>query len=158
MSCRAAARRRDLGLPGESQPASRDRRYAPGMGLFSRLRRRPAAAAPDAPPTGRAAREETLEHLREFTRTRVGVEAYLEPETNVTQTTLMLIATDGEWTRRRVPDARAGYELARTLGVPVYDVQRTGYPQRMRDWNTRQRIERERAQRERAARRAADSR
>jgi hypothetical protein len=130
------------------------------MGLFSRLRRRPAgaAAAPDAPPTGRAAREETLAHLREFTRSRVGVEAYLEPQTNVTQTTLMLIATDGEWTRRRVPDARAGHEIARTLGVPLYDVQRTGYPQRMRDWNSRQRILRERAARERAERRAADPR
>ncbi|VTR78027.1 oxidoreductase [Cellulomonas hominis] len=129
------------------------------MGLFSRLRRRSGTpAAPDAPPTGKAAREETLEHLREFTRSRVGVEAYLEPQTNVTQTTLMLIATDGEWTRRRVPDARAGHELARTLGVPLYDVQRTGYPQRMRDWNTRQRILRERAARERAERRASDPR
>ncbi len=133
------------------------RRYAPGMGLFSR-RRRPAPAAPDAPPTGRAAREETVGHLREFVRTRVGVEAYLEPQTNVTQTTLMLIATDGEWTRRRVPDGRAGWDIAKELGVPFYDVQRTGYPQRMRDWNTRQRIERERAARERAARRAADPR
>jgi hypothetical protein len=128
------------------------------MGLFSRRRRRADPVAADAPPTGRAAREETLTHLREFTATRVGVEAYLEPQTNVTQTTLMLIATDGEWTRRRVPDAKAGYELARTLGIPVYDVQRTGYPQRMRDWNSRQRIERQRAQRERAARRAVDPR
>ncbi|RMI14325.1 oxidoreductase [Cellulomonas triticagri] len=129
------------------------------MGLFSRRRRGTAApGASEAPPTGRAAREETLAHLREFATSRVGVEAYLEPQTNVTQTTLMLIATDGEWTRRRVPDPKAGYELARTLGLPVYDVQRTGYPQRMRDWNSRQRIERQRAQRERAARRSADPR
>ncbi|GIG36678.1 oxidoreductase [Cellulomonas pakistanensis] len=127
------------------------------MGLFSRLRRQ-AATAPDAPPAGRAAREETVEHFREFARTRVGVEAYLEPQTNVTQTTLMLIATDGEWTRRRVPDGRAGWDIAQQLGLPFYDVQRTGYPQRMRDWNSRQRIERQRAQRERAARRAADPR
>jgi len=126
------------------------------MGLFSR-RRRTAPVAPDAP-TGRAARQETVDHLREFARTRVGVEAYLEPETNVTQTTLMLIATDGEWTRRRVPDGRAGWDIAREIGVPFYDVQRTGYPQRMRDWNTRQRLERERAARERAARRATDPR
>jgi hypothetical protein len=55
-----------------------------------------------------------------------------------------------------VPDPKAGAALARTLGVPLYDVQRTGYPQRMRDWNSRQRIERERAQRERDARRAAE--
>lgn len=128
-----------------------------GMGLFSRRRaRRDDATAPGAAePTGRAAKQATVEHLAEFVRTRVGVEAYLEPQTNVTQTTLMLIATDGEWTRRRVPDAKAGAEVARKLGIPLYDVQRTGYPQRMRDWNTRQRIQRERAARERAARREA---
>jgi hypothetical protein len=120
------------------------------MGLFSR-RRRAATGSDAAAPSPRDAQQATLDHLREFTRTRVGVEAYLEPQTNVTQTTLMLIATDGEWTRRRVPDPKAGAALARTLGVPLYDVQRTGYPQRMRDWNSR-----ERAQRERDARRAAE--
>lgn len=113
------------------------------MGLFSRRRRRSPASEGGAP-TGRAAQQATLAHLRDFVGTRVGVEAYVEPQTNVTQTTLMLIATTGEWTRRRVPDARAAHELARTLDVPVYDVQRVGYPQRMRDWNSRQRIERRR--------------
>lgn len=117
--------------------------YPPRMGLFSRRRRRPSAGADDAP-TGRAAQQATVAHFREFVDTRVGVEAYVEPATNVTQTTLMLIATTGEWTRRRVPDARAAHELGRSLGLPVYDVQRTGYPQRMRDWNSRQRIERRR--------------
>ena len=34
--------------------------------------------------------------------------------------------------------------LARDLGIPVYDVQRVGYPQRVRDWNARQKIERQR--------------
>jgi len=110
------------------------RRYPVAMGLFSR--RRPV---PDAAPTVREAQEATLAHLREFVRTRVGVEAYVEPETHVTQTTLMLIATTGEWTRRRVPDAKTAWEVARSLGIPVYDVHRTGYPQRMRDWNSRQR-------------------
>jgi hypothetical protein len=126
------------------------------MGLFSRRRRRAASGSDAAAPSPRDAQQATLEHLREFARTRVGVEAYLEPATNVTQTTLMLIATDGEWTRRRVPDPKAAVALARTLEVPLYDVQRTGYPQRMRDWNSRQRIERQRAQRERDARRTAE--
>ncbi len=126
------------------------------MGLFSRRKRRADPADPSAPePSGRAAQQATVDHLTEFVRTRVGVEAYVEPPTNVTQTTLMLIATDGEWTRRRVPDGKAAGEIARKLGIPVYDVQRTGYPQRMRDWNTRQRITRERAAKERAARRDA---
>ena len=30
------------------------------------------------------------------------------------------------------------------MGIPVYDVQRTGYPQRVRDWNSRQRLARKR--------------
>lgn len=113
------------------------------MGLFSRRRRASgASAASPAAPTAREAQEATLAHLRDFVRTRVGVEAYVEPETHVTQTTLMLIATTGEWTRRRVPDAKTAYEVARSLGIPVYDVHRTGYPQRMRDWNSRQRTRR----------------
>lgn len=110
------------------------------MGLFSRRRGTTSASAPD----GNAAREATLAHLQDFVRTRVGVEAYVEPATHVTQTTVMLVATDGEWTRRRVPDARAAVQLGETLGIPMYDVQRTGYPQRVRDWNERQRIERRR--------------
>ncbi|MBO3086932.1 oxidoreductase [Cellulomonas dongxiuzhuiae] len=113
------------------------------MGLFSR--RRPGrSTSPAGAPAGREARAETLSYLRDFVATRVGVEAYVEPQTNVTPTTLMLVATDGEWTRRKVPDERAAAALARELQIPVYDVQRTGYPQRVRDWNSRQRIERKR--------------
>ncbi len=90
-------------------------------------------------PTSREAAAATMAHLTDFARTRVGVEAYVEPVTNVTQTTMVLIATTGEWTRRRVPDARAARRIAQELAIPVYDVQLTGYPQRMRDWNSRQR-------------------
>lgn len=115
--------------------------YAPGMGLFSRRRARTAHLGEDVP-SPRQAQQATLAHLRDFVATRVGVEAYVEPETHVTQTTLMLIATTGEWTRRKVPGAKEAYELARNLGIPVYDVHRTGYPQRMRDWNASQRVAR----------------
>ena len=115
------------------------------MGLFRRSSRGARDASAPAGVSQKEARDATLAHLQEFTRTRVGVEAYVEPETNVTPTTVMLVATDGEWTRRRVPDVRTALALARTLGIPVYDVQRTGYPQRVRDWNARQRIERRRA-------------
>ena len=118
------------------------------MGLFSRRRRTGGPAADE--PLSRGARAETLAYLRDFVTTRVGVEAYVEPRTNVTPTTLMLVATDGEWTRRKVPDDREAGALARELGIPVYDVQRTGYPQRVRDWNTRQGIERKRRAADRA--------
>lgn len=104
------------------------------MGLFGRRR-----AGEQTDPSPRKAQQVTLDHLTEFARSRVGVEAYIEPVTNVTQTTVVLIATTGEWTRRRVPDARSAREIAKNLGIPVYDVQLTGYPPRMREWSSRQR-------------------
>ncbi|GII98064.1 hypothetical protein CLV28_1510 [Sediminihabitans luteus] len=104
--------------------------------LFSRRTTAQDDAAGTEPGTGRRA---TLAHLGEFTRTRVGVEAYIEPPTHDTPTTLMLVATTGEWTRRRVPDAAAARKVAAQLGVPVYDVLFTGYPQRYRDWTSAQR-------------------
>lgn len=110
--------------------------YSAAMGLFSR--RQPAGSTPPTSP--RDAQRATLAHFREFVRTRVGVEAYIEPVTSSTPMTLVLIASTGEWTRRRVPDARTAHHVAKSLGIPVYDVHRSGYPQRMRDWNSRQRI------------------
>lgn len=115
--------------------------YSWPMALFGRRKRRPSTV--DEPkPGSRKAQEATLTHLQEFVSTRVGVEAYIEPVTNVTQTTVVLIATTGEWTRRRVPDPETARTVARELAIPVYDVQLTGYPQRMRDWNARQRSSR----------------
>ncbi|GAA1739349.1 hypothetical protein GCM10009809_38490 [Isoptericola hypogeus] len=105
---------------------------------LNRLLGRPAAPShPSAPSSG--SKDATVAHLQEFVRTRVGVEAYVEPPNAQTPTTVLLVATTGEWTRRRVPDERTGFEVARSLGVPVYNVRFTGYPQRMRDWNTAQR-------------------
>jgi hypothetical protein len=101
------------------------------VGLFSR-RGRTAR-----PGTQRTASRADLEHLEQFVRSRYGVEGFIEPRTTVTDTTLILIAHDGEWTRRRIPDPRAGHEFGHRLGIPVYNVQLTGYPQRMRDYNER---------------------
>ena len=79
------------------------------------------------------------DHLASFVSSRRGVEAFVEPPTNVTATTVVLIAHDGEWTRRAVASRDAAFELPRALGIPVYDVNQTGYPSRMREWNSRQR-------------------
>lgn len=76
-------------------------------------------------------------HLVEFAGRHRGVEAFVEPPTAVTSTTVVFVADTGEWTRRRVRDARAAHELANRLGVPSYDAAVVGYPQRMRDWNSR---------------------
>ena len=77
-------------------------------------------------------------HLVEFARTHRGVEAFVEPPTTVTATTVVFVAATGEWTRRRVRDAAAAHALANRLGVPSYDAAVVGYPQRMRDWNARE--------------------
>ena len=101
------------------------------MGLFSRRGRAPRAGG------GRAAQHADLEHLEQFVRSRYGVEGYVEPRTTVTDTTLILIAHDGEWTRRRVADPRIARDFGHRLSIPIYNVQLTGYPQRMRDYNER---------------------
>src|SRR5665811_940354 len=71
--------------------------------------------------------------------TTVVAVTFVEPPTNVTATTVVLIAHDGEWTRRAVASRDAAFELPRALGIPVYDVNQTGYPSRMREWNSQQR-------------------
>ncbi|GGJ84772.1 hypothetical protein GCM10010123_13010 [Pilimelia anulata] len=81
-----------------------------------------------------------MEHLVAFVRSRYGVEAFLEPRTVMTETTVLLIAHDGEWTRRRVADPEAAGRFARKMNIPLYDVQLVGYPQRMRDFNARRKL------------------
>jgi hypothetical protein len=107
------------------------------MGLFDRWR-------PSAVRAGAAARsrrneqdDEARRHLADFVRTRVGVEAFVEPPTAVLPPTVLLVASSGEWTRRRVADRRTIRELADQLRVPVYDAHLVGYPKRMREWNER---------------------
>src|SRR5437899_8849299 len=85
-----------------------------------------------APGTLRQADSDDRRHLEEFVRSRTGVEAYVEPRTTVTDTTVVLVASSGEWTRRRVPSPQVAHEWANSLGIPSYDAGLVGYPQRMR--------------------------
>ena len=92
-------------------------------------------------PTGatvRAADATDVTHLRDFVATRRGVEGFVEPRTTVSEVTLLLVAHDGEWTRRRVPSVEWAHDFANRLGVPSYDAAVVGVPQRMRDYNRRQ--------------------
>ena len=86
----------------------------------------------------RGSQRADLTHLEQFVATRRGVEGYVEPRTAVTETTIVLVAADGEWTRRRIDGPDVARKLSRDLSIPVYDAQVTGYPQRMRDWSARQ--------------------
>lgn len=121
--------------------------YPGRVGLFRRLLQPRPRTDRDVASSGASAsgadahggRRATVAHLNEFVGSRVGVEAYVEPPTRDTRASVLLVATTGEWTRRGAPDERAAWKLAEGLGVPVYNVQFTGYPQRYRDWNSRAR-------------------
>lgn len=110
------------------------------MGLFDKWRGR------SAPADGRDPAAD-LKYLRQWVAEHRGVEAYVEPKTTVTDVTVVLVAADGEWTRRRAGGAAGARRLSERLKIPIYDVQKVGYPQRMRDYDTRRRIERKRAAR-----------
>jgi hypothetical protein len=77
------------------------------------------------------------QHLLEFVRTRHGVEGFVEPPTVISGITLLLVAHDGEWTRRRVPSVQWAHRFANKHGVPSYDAAVVGIPRRMREWNQR---------------------
>lgn len=75
--------------------------------------------------------------LRTWMSTRSGVEAYVEPRTSVSPTTVVLVADDGEFMRRSVSSPEAAEKFARAAGIPVYDTNRVGLPKRMRDYALR---------------------
>mgnify|MGYP007026480491 CR=1 FL=1 len=101
------------------------------MGWFSRRRKAKAEA--------RKADEAVTAHLEGFLATRRGVEAFIELPTAVTRATVLLIAHDGEWTRRSVESVEWARAFASVHGLPAYDAGVVGYPQRMRDYNARHR-------------------
>lgn len=88
------------------------------MGWFRRTRSQSADAAP----------------LQEFLGSRRGVEGFVEPATQFNPTTLVLVAGDGESMRRQVKSAQWASNFCRKAEIPCYDVNRVGYPQRMRDY------------------------
>lgn len=113
------------------------------MGLFSRFRRRPKVRRPagDTTRTGsttvRASDKADEQHLLDFVSNRRGVEGFVEPRTAVSDVTLLLVAHDGEWTRRRVPSVQWAHEFANKHQVPSYDAAVVGVPARMREYNRR---------------------
>ncbi|HRA74816.1 MAG TPA: hypothetical protein PLE12_01110 [Propionicimonas sp.] len=81
----------------------------------------------------------TLAHLEDFISSRRGVEAFVELPTTMARATLLLIAHDGEWTRRSVDSVDWARHFAARHRLPTYDAGVVGYPQRMRDYNARRR-------------------
>lgn len=107
------------------------------MGLLDRFRRRGRAGSGGGGAT-RASDAADQRHLQQFIESRRGVEGFVEPRTAVTDVTLLLVAHDGEWTRRRVPSVKWAHDFANRNGVPSYDAGLVGIPSRMREYNRRQ--------------------
>lgn len=110
---------------------------APPMSWFSRRKARPASA--------RSERKAQLEALAEWAASRRGVEVFVEPKTPVTPVSMLLVAADGEFTRRAIGSPQQAKDFAHEHGLPVYDATIVGYPQRMRDFSRRHTIEEQRA-------------
>ena len=115
------------------------------MGFLDRFRRgsrtKMSGPARDGQRTGsttvRASDRVDEQHLREFVEGKRGVEGFVEPRTAVSEVTLLLVAFDGEWTRRRVPSINWAHDFCNKHRVPSYDAGLVGIPQRMRDYNSR---------------------
>src|SRR3954465_12481273 len=111
------------------------------MGMLDRLRvrrsRRRRRPRNGGPTTVRASDAADQQHLGEFVRSRRGTEGYVEPRTAVSDVTLLLVAHDGEWTRRRVPSVAWAHDFANRHQIPSSDAAVVGIPQRMRDYNRR---------------------
>jgi hypothetical protein len=104
------------------------------VGLLDGLRRRRSKGGGDA-----SSRSTGAEHLEGFASSRRGVEAYVEHPTAMAGFTLLLVAFDGEWTRRSVPSEKWARAFAVRHSLPCYDAGVVSYPQRMRDYNSRTR-------------------
>ena len=101
------------------------------VGILDGLRRRRARGA------SASARAAAFDHLEAFLSSHRGIEAYVEQPTSLTAPSLLLVAYDGEWTRRSVPSVTWARRFAELHGLPCYDAGVVAYPQRMRDYNRR---------------------
>jgi hypothetical protein len=101
------------------------------------LVRRKKRTRPQPTGTTRRATGPEIEYLKTWAEERTGVEAYFEPASNTLPPTVMLIAGDGEWTRRRIDGLEGARRMAQKWSIPLYEVFRTGYPQRKRDYDQR---------------------
>lgn len=99
------------------------------MGWFSRKRQQVEQRREDD-----ALRVMSYDHLVDFVRTRRGVEAWVERPTSFNKASILLVAMDGESTRRAIPSEDYGYAFSDEQDIPCYDAGVVPYPQRMREY------------------------
>ena len=119
--------------------------------IFRRNQSRSQLRPPRAP--GDTIRAEDARALQQWAAGRAFIEAFIEPETVLNEMSVVVVDHEGEFTRRRIGGPKGIDAVAKLLDCAVYDVEETGYPQRMRERMERERILRRREeQRERRAR------
>ncbi len=97
---------------------------------------------PRAP--GDTIRDSDAADLQAWAAGRAYIEAFVEPETVVNEMSVVVVDEGGDFIRRRIGGPKGIDAVARLLGCDVYDVEETGYPQRMRERMERDRILRRR--------------
>jgi hypothetical protein len=80
-----------------------------------------------------------LVELEAFVAERKGIEGYIEPKTSTNPTSLLLVDRDGDHRRAPVREPADAVAFCERIGIPVYDAQVIGYPQRMKSFDKRRR-------------------
>ena len=119
--------------------------------LFGKGKKSTAFKPPRAP--GETIRADDAQYLRDWVSGRAFVEGFVEPETMVNEMSVVLVDEQGNYTRRRIGGPKGIDQVANMLGIMLYDVEETGYPDRMRKKIEQERILRKREeQKQRRAR------
>ncbi|MCZ9291378.1 oxidoreductase [Corynebacterium lehmanniae] len=119
--------------------------------LFGKGKKSTTFKPPRAP--GETIRPDDAQYLRDWVVGRSYVEGFVEPETMVNEMSVVLVDEKGNYTRRRIGGPKGIDQVAGMLGIMLYDVEETGYPDRMRRKIEQERILRKREeQKERRAR------
>ena len=119
--------------------------------LFGKGKKSTTFKPPRAP--GETIRPDDAQYLRDWVNGRAFVEGFVEPETMVNEMSVVLVDEKGNYTRRRIGGPKGIDQVADMLGIMLYDVEETGYPDRMRRKIEQERILRKREeQKQRRAR------
>ncbi|MER0091550.1 oxidoreductase [Corynebacterium sp. KPL2838] len=110
--------------------------------LFRRNKSRSPLRPPRGP--GETIRPEDEQELKLWAADKAFVEAFIEPETVVNEMSVVVVDEKGECIRRRIGGPKGIDAVGKLLQCDVFDVEETGYPQRMRERMERQRILRKR--------------
>ena len=80
---------------------------------------------------------ETRAALFDFLDNHPGVQVWVEPATGFNKASILLVAGDGEWLRRNAAEPSAR-DFAKQAKLTCFTAGLDAYPQRMRDWDLRE--------------------